>query len=807
MTLRKEILRSIRSDQETGHRTCYVSCHVFAKDILAALGQDPENPTIEWAKQYVERIAKLGFTVNSPDYQDFDPISVVYTLTNEEDGTFPQAIKAILKWVPLWQEYITVTEEEETDVLTWEFHRKKYSTAELKKHLLHGHTFTATTPPESNVNSPGTKTGIGSAEDNVLDRTGTIINVNAEENVLELNPAISRDALSQGTPVHTVTSAQDPPDLDSDPPINDTAQQPSSQADRTLLKLLRESDARLIKAQEDKIQLQAQLLTSQTKQIELQEHLLHQQQQPADNHKPRPSPRALPRRKPPPVSNPDPDTEDDDDVIIPPVRSPRTTSRRQFAKAKRNFQDHMVHDDTKGAMCYFHDGDMIWMLHDAFAKTSKHIPKRTLQDATEILEVYDDLMDRAQSHGIKMTQLEDITKWTTQTAPPTCPYNEQDTVDYRRVYLLSTSALYQRIIGTLSFKHCDIYQRYITQYREKQDGYAVLYSMLCRTHPALRQVNNVPIPTIDNDIWSFIKAYRGYVQLKMLNGEEILPDTQYTYVKRQLLDFDREAFQDLLQFCDGEYLAWKRQPHLPFPDDLLLRRDNLTNKLISICEDLHYDQKEIDTIFGTAKSSDHTPAEVNKLNKPFYPKLPTDGTGQPLNPYRSRKPQKSAKTEGQRREYLHGVTCPLCRKGGHHPNTTGCDLAGALFSIASALIPNFIEEFLPRKHHAMAIKVMDKYKRHENNKKTVRELKRGRKEYIRHAAAGSNVFKVLTAVGKLLNPSSDAKTAAQVSMIATAMIDDDSTDEDNTDDSSTTDSSHQSDEDAPYETSVESEHE
>ena len=804
MTLRKEIHRTIRSDQETGHRTCYVSCHVFAKDILCALNQDPANPTIEWAKQYIERVSKLGFTIDSPDCTDFDPISVVYTLQGNENGTFPQAIASILKWVPLWQEYITVTEAEDTEVLTYEFQRNRYTTAELKKHLLRHHL--ARTPPESNANSPSTTTGSRNAEENVLGQTGAMVQLHAEENVLSTPTSDKRDTLSQCTSVHTVTSAQDPPDLEQDPPDTDQVQSPTAQADRTLLQLLRESDARLIKAQEDKIILQAQLLESRTKQIELQNHMLTQQtREPLQQQQT--TTRASPRRPMPAMSIPL--DIDDDDVPDPrPIRSPRTTSRRQFAKAKRNYQDHMLHDDTKGAMCYFHDGDMTWMLHDAFAKTNKHTPKRTLQESTEILEVYEDIRDRAQSHGIRMTNLEDITKWKDQQAPPTCPYNEHDTVDYRRVYLLATAAIYQRIVGTLSFKHCDIYQRYVTQYREKQDGYAVLYHMLCRTHPALRQVNNVPIPTLDKDIWTFIKAYRGYVQLKLLNGEDIPHDTQYTYVKRQLLDFDRATFQDLIQICDGEYLVWKRNPTEPFPDDLLLRRDNLTNYLISICEDLHYDQTEIDTIFGsTTNPPEDTTASAHRLNKPYYPKLPTDTKGKPLNPYRSPKPKTPSNTGPPRRQYMHGVTCPLCRKGGHHPNTTGCDLAGALFSIATALLPNFIEDFLPRKHHSMAIKVMDTYKRLEENKKTVRELKRGRKDYIRHAAAGSNVFKVLTAVGKLLNPSSNPKTAAQISMIATAMIDDDSTDDDDTDDNSTTDTSQHSEDEAPYETSVESESE
>ena len=44
-------------------------------------------------------------------------------------------------------------------------------------------------------------------------------------------------------------------------------------------------------------------------------------------------------------------------------------------------------------------------------------------------------------------------------------------------------------------------------------------------------------------------------------------------------------------------------------------------------------------------------------------------------------------------------------------------------------------------------------------------------------------------------------------MIATAMIDDDSTDDDDTDDNSTTDTSQHSEDEAPYETSVESENE
>ena len=804
MTLRKEIQRSITFDQETGHRTCYVSCHVFAKDVLSALEEDLANPTLEWAKQYITRVRKLGFTMDSPEYTDFDPISVVYTLEGEENGTFPQAIKSILKWVPLWQAYITVTEAEDTDVLTYDFQRRKYTTAELKKHLIRDHL--ARTPPESNANSPSTAVGPRNAEENVLDQPSTMIQFHAEENVLSTPASARGDALSQCTSVHTVKSAQDPPDLEQDPPANDSVRSANSQADRSLLQLLRESDSRLIKAQKDKISLQAQLLESQTKQIELQNQLLIYQTREA-HQPPQATPRAPPRRPAPAVSIPL-DLDEDDASPHRPSQSPTTTSRRQFAKAKRNFQDHLLHDDTKGAMCYFHDGNMIWMLHDAFAKTSKHTPKRTLQESTEILEVYEDLRDRAQSHGIQMTTLEDITKWKAQQAPPTCPYNEHDTVDYRRVYLLATAAIYQRIVGTLSFKHCEIYQRYITQYREKQDGYAVLYHMLCRTHPALRQVNNVPIPTLDTDIWTFIKAYRGYVQLKSLNGEDIPHDTQYTYVKRQLLEFDRATFQDLIQICDGEYLVWKRNSTEPFPEDLLLRRDNLTNYLISICEDLHYDQNEIDTIFGSpTKSPDHNQPSANRLNKPYYPKLPKDTKGNPLNPYRSPRPKPPTNTGPPRRQYMHGVTCPLCRKGGHHPDTTGCDLAGALFSIATALLPNFLEDFIPRRHHSMAIKVMDKYKRHEENKKTVRELKKGRKEYIRHAAAGSNVFKVLTAVGKLLNPTSNPKTAANISMIATAMIDDDSTDDDDTDDNSTTDTSQQSEDDAPYETSVESENE
>ena len=200
-----------------------------------------------------------------------------------------------------------------------------------------------------------------------------------------------------------------------------------------------------------------------------------------------------------------------------------------------------------------------------------------------------------------MTDLPNIHKWKDEPSPPTCPYNAEDTIDYRRVYLLASAAIYQRIIGTISFKQCNIYQRYVDQYSEKQDGYAVLYHMLCRTHPNLRQVNNVPIPKINDDIWSFAKAYRGYVQLKQLNGETIDPATQYTYIKKQLLDFDRTTFYDLVQFCDSEYQSWRRHPNTDFPEDLLLKRDNLYNKMISICEDLHYDQADIDIIFGTSK--------------------------------------------------------------------------------------------------------------------------------------------------------------------------------------------------------------
>ena len=91
--------------------------------------------------------------------------------------------------------------------------------------------------------------------------------------------------------------------------------------------------------------------------------------------------------------------------------------------------------------------------------------------------------------------------------------------------------------------------------------------MLCRAHPNLRQVNNVPIPSLTTDIWTFFKAYQGYIKLKTLNGEKITPETQYTYVKTQLLSFDRSTFQDILHMCDGtlRYGLQSIHVHSPHP--------------------------------------------------------------------------------------------------------------------------------------------------------------------------------------------------------------------------------------------------
>ena len=820
MTIRKALTRHIAVNAVTGYKTFYMTCNVFAKDVMHALGEDPEDPILDWAVEYVARATKLGLSMTSQKGVDLSPISVGWTLAKLKDADLIDATEALLRHVPAADRYIECHIIDMNNKQMYEFKRNQYSLAELKQYLIRD--MLAHSPEDGNTTNVA-ESDMCDTEGNVLDTTPT-----ADEDEQQ-DASEHKDSDGEDTSGNEQTMSE----LEEELGMQDTTPRNRKKKNdpKALMEALRVSQQETILYQKRQLELQEELLQSQQAQLELQRKLLEQNKQQKHQdpvnltsafHDLNFSPTTKPTTTRPSSQNySNPPSIDLSQTSTPAAVSPKARSRKAFSRARRNFSD-QPQEDTKGALVYWHNDSMMWMMYETFART-KGAKKRILVNPSEILEIYNDLADRARAHGIFLTPLTDIQKWNKESAAPTCPYNESNTVQYRRVYLTATTSLYTRIAGTLSFKRCQLFQRYMDAHQDSQDGYRVLYDMLCRTHPRLRQVNNIPVPVLTDDIWTFMKAYRGYVNLKTLNEEVIDEENQYNYVKTQLLAFDRSTYQDILHLCDGEYIAWKRNPYDEFPEELRLQNDNIINKMITVCEDLHYSNDEINDIFGST-GDDTTSVEsaqvnyTNRIKNPYTkPKHSYQErepkryqSGEPKSILRNRKSHNNSKRNQptiERREYLDDVVCPLCAKSGHHPDKNGCDVAGALFSVASAIIPDFVEEFLPRKHHAMAIKVMHKYKKHEDNKAKIRKARKSRKDYIRTAAASESPFKLITAVGKALNPKEDPKMAAAYNMVATNMIDD-SSDESSYDSSSTnSNQSSDQDHDEEYETTHETDNE
>ena len=228
--------------------------------------------------------------------------------------------------------------------------------------------------------------------------------------------------------------------------------------------------------------------------------------------------------------------------------------------------------------------------------------------------------------------------------------------------------------------------------RSSQDGYRVLYAMLCVCHPKLVEKPKLEAPTMETNgnLFTFIRKYSNYLQCEKISKRQYSDMEKLTYIINTLDSDGRfEKALNIIRIQKNTYEEMtKTQPTTTFPH--LLTLDAVPYTIMNV-----YSEREKQELFGTNNNITTPTVRAVTYNK-------------------KRPPQTTSNTPRQRIQNV----CECCGIAGHDVRTTGCDFAASLMlandflqqnrSMKRSIIQNFREYQTERLERMKAPKTLSR---------------------------------------------------------------------------------------------------
>ena len=313
----------------------------------------------------------------------------------------------------------------------------------------------------------------------------------------------------------------------------------------------------------------------------------------------------------------------------------------------------------KSSIEFWHQADRYFLLDKEYLKNSPKLESpSTVNDA---LSIYSQIQKNALIYNIFVTPIDDVGIWdySPTSVPTTCNLDVDDTSIFRQVYQRSAVALYTKL-QTMDVQHVPIFKQLIIHERSSQDGYRVLYAMLCGCHPRLVEKTKIDPPKFktNGNLFTFIRDYSNYIEYERISKRNYSNIEKLTFVIDALeLDGRFEKALASIKMRKNTYEEMtKLNDTSTFPPALTL--DTLPYTIMQC-----YTPKEKSDFFNTTPQSVATVQVINQ---------------QHTRPYQQRQPAS--------RQSVNSI-CLCCGVAGHDVGTTGCDFA-ASFIMTNAYLRN-----------------------------------------------------------------------------------------------------------------------
>lgn len=263
---------------------------------------------------------------------------------------------------------------------------------------------------------------------------------------------------------------------------------------------------------------------------------------------------------------------------------------------------------------YWHRDQQYTLEDKDFLKNCPTLLKpRNLDDG---LALYNQIHKAAINYGFMVTPIADVTIWdsSTTTRPTTCnlDYNEHPAT--AQAYSRMANALYTKL-SNCDFRKVPLFQRAVMyQLSNNQDGFDVLYRILCLCHPRL--VNRTapmpkPVFNTNTNLFDYIISYQAFLAYEDILGRKYDEAQQLQEVLMCMtVDGRYERAVTNINISLEMYNRMKRlNPKEKFPDELLL--GPLPFTIMN-----YYSNVEKEELFGTLPDDDNTDQkEVITINK------------------------------------------------------------------------------------------------------------------------------------------------------------------------------------------------
>ena len=189
--------------------------------------------------------------------------------------------------------------------------------------------------------------------------------------------------------------------------------------------------------------------------------------------------------------------------------------------------------------------------------------------------MYSQIQKNAIVHNIFLTPIDKITIWdhSHTSIPTTCNLTNTNTPIYYQVYQRSAGAIYTGL-ENIDFTNVPVFKPLLDHERSSQDGYKVLYTMLCTYHLICIANEKMGPRNMEayRNLFSFIREYSNYIECKHISKRSYTDMEILTFIA-DTLDTDGrfEKALNLIRFQKNlheEMLAI--QPNALFPNSLTL---------------------------------------------------------------------------------------------------------------------------------------------------------------------------------------------------------------------------------------------
>ena len=328
---------------------------------------------------------------------------------------------------------------------------------------------------------------------------------------------------------------------------------------------------------------------------------------------------------------------------------------------------------------FWHQADRYHLLDKEYLKNSpRPEPPNHVNDA---LSLYSQMQKNALIYNIFVTPIDDIKIWdyAPNSVPTTCNLEIDNIATFRQVYQRSAVALYTKI-QTIEMKQVPIFKQLIIHEQSSQDGYKVLYAMLCGCHPRLVEKTKIDPPKFNTNgnLFTFIREYSNYIEYERVSKRNYTDIEKLSFVIEALETDGRfeKALASIKMRKNTHEEMLKFNSSSPFPPALTL--DTLPYTVMQC-----YTPQEKSEFFNSSTTT--SVATIQSINK---------------QPYQRRNQQQMS----QRR--MTSTICACCGIAGHDVNRTGCDF-GASFIMTNAYLRNSSsnKQF-----------ILSKFKQHQQNR-------------------------------------------------------------------------------------------